>query len=234
MARAGQSRGLGAPLGASALLHVLVIALFVLQRGSAPPSMPPTYKVDLVAAPPGPRAQGVVSEQARPATTPDAPPPPRAATTPEKVAPIPTKTPPRTDPAPPATPMPPGAAKPTTPPQQAGGGPTGGKGTDVANVRTEGIAFPYPGYLQNIVRQVALCFTPPARTGNLRADVSFQVGRDGSVSEMRMVTSSGNYRFDNEARGAIECASDKFGALPTGFRDDVLPIVFSFDPSLLQ
>jgi protein TonB len=124
--------------------------------------------------------------------------------------------------------------KPTTPPQQAGGGPTGGKGTDVANVRTEGIAFPYPGYLQNIVRQVALCFTPPARTGNLRADVSFQVGRDGAVSEMRMVSSSGNYRFDNEARGAIESASAKFGALPSGFRDDVLPIVFSFDPSLLQ
>ena len=233
-ARAGGPRGLGVPLGASALLHAVVLALLLVQRGGTPPPMPPTYKVDLVAAPPGPRAQGAVSEQAAPATRPDAPPPPRAATTPEKVAPIPTKTPPRQDPAPPATPAPPGAAKTTTPPQRAGGGETGGKGTDVANVRTEGIAFPYPGYLQNIVRQVALCFTPPPRTGSLRADVSFQVRRDGSVSDVRMVTASGNYRFDNEARGAIECASAKFGALPAGFRDDVLPIVFSFDPSLLQ
>ena len=234
MARDGRPRGLGVPLGASAALHAVVIALFIVQRGSAPPPMPPTYKVDLVAAPPGPRAQGVVSEQAPPATKPDAPPPPRATTTPEKVAPIPAKTPPRKDPAPPATPAPPGAPKVTTPPQQAGGGATGGKGTDVANVRTEGIAFPYPGYLQNIVRQVALCFEPPRGTDRLRADVAFQVTRTGDVSEIRMVTPSGNYRFDNEAKGAIECAKVKFGALPAGFRDDVLPIVFSFDPSLLQ
>jgi periplasmic protein TonB len=176
----------------------------------------------------------VVSPQAPPATKPDAPPPPRAATTPEKVAPIPTKTPARADPAPPATPAPPTAAKPTTPPQQAGGGETGGKGTDVANVRTEGIAFPYPGYLQNVVRQVALCFEPPRGTDRLRADVAFQVMRTGDVSEIRMVTPSGNYRFDNEAKAAIECAQVKFGALPAGFRDDVLPIVFSFDPSLLK
>jgi periplasmic protein TonB len=232
--RAGGPRGLGMPLGASALLHAVVIAAFVVQRGGTPPPMPPTYKVDLVAAPPGPRAQGVVSEQAPPATKPDAPPPPRATTTPEKVAPIPTRTPPRTDPAPPATPAPPGTPRPTSPPQQAGGGQAGGKGTDVANVRTEGIAFPYPGYLQNIVRQVALCFEPPRGTDRMRADVSFQVRRDGSVSDVRMVSPSGNYRFDNEAKGAIECAQVKFGALPAGFRDDVLPIVFSFDPSLLQ
>ena len=79
-----------------------------------------------------------------------------------------------------------------------------------------------------------VCFTPPARTGALRADLAFQVARDGSVSEVRMVSSSGNFSFDNEAKGAIECASAKFGALPSGFRDDVLPVVFSFDPSLLQ
>ena len=234
LGRGTRPRGLGVPLGASVLLHAVVIALVVAQRGSGAPPMPPTYKVDLVAAPAGPRAQGVVSEQAPPATKPDAPPPPRATTTPDKVAPIPTKTPPRADPAPPATPSPPGTPKTATPPQQAGSGTAGGKGTDVANVRTEGIAFPYPGYLQNIVRQIALCFTPPARTGALRADLAFQVGRDGSVSEVRTVTSSGNSLFDNEAKGAIECASTKFGALPSGFRDDVLPVVFSFDPSLLQ
>jgi TonB family protein len=84
------------------------------------------------------------------------------------------------------------------------------------------------------VRQVALCFTPPPRTDALRADVAFQVLRDGTVSEVRMVTKSNNFRFDNEARGAVECASAKFGPLPAGFRDDVLPIVFSFDPTLLR
>jgi protein TonB len=231
---AGRRSGLALPLGVSALLHAGVLALLVFQRASGAPAMPPTYKVDLVAAPPGPRAQGVVSEKAPATANPETPPPPRAETTVDKVPPLPTKTPPRTDPKPPATPSPPGAPKTTTPPQQAGGGPTGGRGTDVANVRTDGIAFPYPGYLQNVVRQVALCFEPPRGTDRLRADVAFQVTRDGTASEMRMVTSSGNFRFDNEARGAIECASGKFGALPAGFRDDVLPIVFSFDPSLLQ
>ena len=36
--------------------------------------------------------------------------------------------------------------KPETPPPTAAGGATGGKGTDVANVDTPGIEFPYPGY----------------------------------------------------------------------------------------
>jgi protein TonB len=234
---ASQPRGLGVPLGVSAALHVVVLALLVLDRDPARPPMPPTYKVDLVAAPPGPRAQGVVTPSAPAPARPAAPPPPRAETPPTRMAPPPDtrrQPPARRDPAPPATPSPPGAPRTTAPPQQAGGGPTGGRGTDVANVRVEGIAFPFPGYLQNVVRQVALCFEPPRGTGALRADVAFLIRRDGSVAETRMVSPSGNFRFDTEARGAIECAATKFGALPTGFRDDVLPIVFSFDPSLLQ
>jgi hypothetical protein len=51
-----------------------------------------------------------------------------------------------------------------------------------------------------------------------------------------MRTRSGNYEFDQEAMGAIEAAArvNAFGPLPDGFADDVLPVIFSFDPRVLR
>ena len=105
----------------------------------------------------------------------------------------------------------------------------------MANVRTEGIEFPYPAYLQNIVRQIAQRFDPPRR-GALSAEVTFLLRRDGSVADIRMSTRSGNFEFDQEAMGAIEAAAraNAFGPLPDGFPDDVLPVIFSFDPRVLR
>ena len=53
---------------------------------------------------------------------------------------------------------------------------------------------------------------------------------------MRIVKRSGSYGFDLEAQGAIESASTAraFGPLPGEFRDDVLPVTFSFDPSVIR
>jgi len=118
----------------------------------------------------------------------------------------------------------------------AGGGPVGGKGTDVANVRSEGIEFPFPGYLNNIVRQIALNFKPRDRNSKLRAEVTFLIHRDGSVSNLKFVKRSGNYAFDLEAQSAVEAAARarSFGPLPGGFADDVLPVMFSFDPDFLK
>jgi hypothetical protein len=42
-----------------------------------------------------------------------------------------------------------------------------------------GIDFPFPGYLNNIVRQIALRFTPPERDARLRAEIMFLIHRDG-------------------------------------------------------
>jgi protein TonB len=125
---------------------------------------------------------------------------------------------------------------PNTPSPRAGGGPEGGRGTDVANVRIDGIEFPYSGYLANIVRQIALRFEPPNRNAPLKAEVSFLIHRDGSVTGQRIVVRSGVYAFDLEAMGAIEAAAaaHAFGPLPTGYAEDVLPVVFSFDPSLIR
>ena len=131
----------------------------------------------------------------------------------------------------------PPAAKPGVAPSApvAGGGSAGGRGADVANVHVDGIAFPYPGYLDNVVRQIALRFAPRGGS-SLTAVVAFLIRRDGSVSGMRLTTRSGVYAFDTEAMGAVDAAAQAraFGPLPQGFSDDVLPVIFSFDPRLIR
>lgn len=228
--------GLGGPLLVSVLLHGALVAAALLWKAGDARDLPPMYRVDLVAAPPGERAAGVVRETP-PAVTPptESKAPPKAETnTAEKVAPI--KPPTKAAKAPTRA-----TTNITKSPARAdlskaptvGGGPIGGQGTDVATVRTEGIEFPFPGYLQNIVRQIAINFKPK-NPGALRAEVFFMIRRDGSVTGFRFVTRSGNYAFDLEAQGAVEAASASFGALPAGFTDDILPISFSFDPARLR
>ena len=240
---ASRDLSLGRPIAFSAVLHVVAAAGFLLARSPAPVPMPPTYRVSLVAAPPGPRATGVVQPAPTPAPTPVAPAAtPRSRTVPPApVAAKPAAKPvPKKGAAPPpklATPSATTAPAPasTAPAPRAGGGPTGGKGADVANVQVDGIAFPYPGYLENVVRQIALRFKP-GRGGALTAVVAFLIRRDGSVTGIRLTTRSGVYSFDTEAMGAVDAAAQArvFGPLPQGFTDDVLPVIFSFDPRLIR
>jgi outer membrane biosynthesis protein TonB len=166
--------------------------------------------------------------------------PPRERATPNAT---PTKPKERTEPAPtPPKDTKTGDEKPAerTPPRRsplptAGGGPEGGRGSDVANVDIKGIEFPYPAYLQNVTRQIILRFTPPDGRP-LTAEVSFLIHRDGSVTNIQLFRGSGVFDFDLEARAAVEAAgrSGAFGALPAGFRDDVLPVYFTFDPRIIR
>ena len=227
--------GLGGPLALSVLLHASFVAAAVFWKGADIPDLPPMYRVDLVAAPAGERAAGVVRETPPVTPPPETKAPPRAETKAmEKVAPIKpptreakaptrattnvTKTPERVD---------------TKKAPTAGGGEVGGQGTDVATVRIEGIDFPFPGYLQNIVRQIALNFRP-RNPGALKAEVFFMIRRDGTVTGFRFIKSSGNYAFDLEAEGAVEAAKNAFGPLPTEFSDDILPVTFLFEPARLR
>ncbi|MBA3890023.1 MAG: TonB C-terminal domain-containing protein [Gemmatimonadaceae bacterium] len=239
--RPNEERGLALPMVLSVAVHAgLAFAMLAMQPDPRPP-LPAVYRVNLVAAPPGPRAIGVVQP---PAATPPAPqpapaqPPPRPVTQTPDVALTPRPvTPPRRT-AQQSTPTPASDAPrpaPSTPQPVAGGGPVGGTGTDVATVRTPGIEFPYGGYLDNIVRQLVLRFRPGGNRA-LVADVSFLIRRDGSVSDIRVLRSSGVYSFDVEAQGAIESAGQAraFGPLPRGFTDDALPVTISFTPSLFR
>jgi len=222
----------------SLVLHASLVVVALLLARTEQVALPAVYRVDLVAAPAGPRAIGQVSEQA-PTATPEPTPPPRRAEAPDE-SPVPSKAAPpvrRSRPVQRATPVPNAketSTRATTAPA-AGGGPTGGKGADVANVSVEGISFPYPGYLDNIVRQIALRFKPRGAQA-LVAEVTFFIRRDGSIMSFAFRRRSGSYEFDLEAQGAVEAAarSGSFGPLPDGFRDDVLPVIFSFDPQLLR
>ena len=100
-------------------------------------------------------------------------------------------------------------------------------------MKVDGIDFPYPVYLQNVVRQIALQFKPSAR-GALQAEVAFMIRRDGTIAGLRLTRRSSVFSFDQDALAAVELASRAFGPLPEGFSDDVLPVIFSFDPRLIR
>ena len=233
---ADERTSLGVPMVLSVLLHVAAGATLLFARATPHAPTAPIYRVSLIAAPAGERAIGVVQPTPAPAVaapvSPAPAPVPRAREmpVPERMT-VPTKVAP-TRVAKTATPN---AAKAvaTTKPPVAGGGPEGGRGADVANVKADGIAFPYPVYLANIVRQIALNFKPTAR-GALTAEVAFMIRRDGTVAGARLTRRSSVYSFDQDALAAIELASRAFGPLPDGFADDVLPVVFSFDPRLIH
>jgi periplasmic protein TonB len=226
---------LGPWVGASALLHAAAITGLVVLTSRAAAPLPPVYRVDIVAAPPGPRKEGVIVPEKT------LTPPPTEAPLPQRPQPLPTPplAPVKSAPAQPAPPRATPSAKAVTPTKpmpapKAGGGPEGGTGTDVANVHTVGVAFPFPDYLNNIVRQIALNFTPLNKSSGLTAEISFIIHRDGSVDSFRYVKRSGDYGFDLEAQGAFQAAAKSFGPLPQGYHDDALPVVFSFDPQLIK
>ncbi len=203
-------------------VHALAALFLVAGAAAARKPLPPTYRVHLVAAPEptedarkAPEAVDRPAEE-KPAPTPKAkspkstvspaPPPPVADNTKREAAP-------RTTPT--AAPLP--GEKPST-------------GSDVATVSTEGVEFPFPEYLQNIVAQVLRVWQRPRQSTPLEAEVSFFVHRDGSVSDLQFIRRSGNFGFDLEAQGAVEQAGGikAFRALPAGWDSDVLFVRFYF------
>jgi len=208
-------------LAGTAVLHALLVVA-VLFLAKAPPPVPGiVYQVNLIAAPAATQAQRVATEAV-------APPPPRTAPTATRT----TRTVPVTPPAPPraepkAEPAPP-VANPVVPLP----GETPGTGTSSTNVRIDGVAFPFPEYIANLVEQVNRRWSRPAMGTPLKAEVAFTILRDGTVKDIRFVQQSRNYAFDLDAMGAIEAAANAraFGPLPAGFVGDALPISFYFAP----
>jgi periplasmic protein TonB len=229
-------------IGTSTVLHAAAVAgFFAFSHPEPPKAMPPNYRVKLVAAPPGPRAIGQVTETPAPPVEKAKPTPP----TPKKPVPervVPAKKSAKVPKV--ATPTPPPKEKEKVvekekeeePPPKAGGGAEGGKGADVANITSPGVDFPFLAYLENVVRRIALEFKSPDPNSPLTAEVFFIIRRDGSVDSksIRILKKSGMFEFDLEARSAIQAAAKFFGPLPDAFADDALPIVFSFDPKLIR
>jgi outer membrane biosynthesis protein TonB len=193
------------------------------------------FRVQLVAAPLAAPTAGLTQPAPAPAPTkPVAPPVPKKS--PES-KPLPTKkkaAPVRTPP-PTSTTQAPAKSEPAPPAASS----TGGRGTDAANLVTPGIDFPYPGYINNIANSLIRQFNAiHTGRGALRAMVRFTIRRDGSVApeSIRMVTTSGMFTFDQDALAAVEAAANAnaFGPLPAGFREDILPVQFRFEPAILR
>lgn len=104
-------------------------------------------------------------------------------------------------------------------------------GEDI-DVRIEGLRRDYPAYYENIIRQINRCFRWRGAQ-DLTATVRFHIRRDGTVSDLSVVEPSGDFQFDFEAMGAVECAGSggRLGALPEDLPFDRLPIEFTFRPA---
>ena len=212
------------PLGLIGTLavHGAVIGVF-LGSPSGARSAPPVYRVRLIAAPD-------VTPEERPA------PPAIQREAAPKEPPVPAQKPPPKNTVSPAPPPPTAdarkreAAPRTTPKTRPIPGETPSTDSDAATVSTEGIEFPFPEYLQNIVSQVLQRWQRPLEGSPLEAEVSFMVHRDGSVTDLQFVKRSGDFGFDLEAQGAIEEAGrfKAFGGLPDGWVPDVLFVRFYF------
>lgn len=215
--------GANVPLGLIGTIgvHAAAMAVFLVSATGAR-SEPPTYRVRLIAAPD-------LVAGARPA-------PPavqREAAPPEPPAPT-RKPPPQNTVSPAAPPRVADTKKreaaPRTTPQPRAPGEAPSTGSDAATVSTEGVEFPYPEYLQNIVSQVLRRWQRPLDSTPLEAEVSFMVHRDGTVTDLQFVKRSGSFAFDLEAQGAVEEAGKymSFGELPEGWIADVLFVRFYF------
>ncbi|MBL0172642.1 MAG: TonB C-terminal domain-containing protein [Gemmatimonadaceae bacterium] len=236
---ASASGALRTGLAVSGVIHLSFLAALVVWGLQQDAPRPPIYRVELIGAPKGVRQAGVVtSKDAAMAST-------AAAPSGAERAPVEKALPSKKAPAaatPKATPSAvrskaagakaASATKAALP--KAGSGQDGGKGADVRNMRTEGIAFPFPGYLNNIVRQLTLAYSPRRVSAALVTEVKFVIRRDGSVTGIEIVKASGDRSFDLEAQATVESVGTArtFGPLPSGWSDDVLIVYFTFDYAL--
>ena len=209
-----------AAVAGTGVLHVVAVFALFSSTGMVDEIRPPVYAVELIAAPaprePQRRAPEAVQRPAEQPIPIEKPQRTSVAETPPTPQPEEREPAPRTDPV---EPLP--DVEPST-------------GSDPGTVKTEGVDFPYPEYIRNIVSQVYRQWSRPKGNVALRAEVLFLVHRDGSISGVQFTRRSGSFGFDLEAQGAIERASAQFGRLPEGFGNDVLPIHFFFDPSSIR
>lgn len=216
--RSGGTRPARSAVGASVVLHLALAAGIVAAALERPEALPEykVYRVDIFSPPP------------QVAGEPEAAKPKPAIVKPEQKqvavekAPAPKPTPAKNVSTPTAKSE---VAKGRNPDPKSL---VAGEGIDV---QMAGDEFPYPEYLENIILQLNRYFRWNGAP-NLEAKVGFEITKDGSVRNIRVINKSGNINFDLEAIGAIEQAGQRgaFGPLPKGWVPPRLPIAFSFLP----
>ena len=178
------------------------------------------YEVDMVAgeALEPPAVQQVAQTVEEPEPEPEEPEP--EPEEPEQTVPSPT--PQREAPRPQTRPDPQAEREETTRPAVGSGDLT---------MQIEGLQTRYSEYYANVIRTLYRFFRWN-EASRPNAEYFFYINRDGSVSDIRLVSTSGNIAFNLEAMGAIEAAGERkaFGPLPADYEGDRLPVLFSFAP----
>lgn len=220
--RAALQSGRAAAMALSIALHAGVTALVVWSALHATtPQSVSTVNIRFTPMP------GTV---APPQAKPKPPEPPRIAEPkPEPIKPAPTTTPPIRNSAPTSSfgrstkkasdvAQPP-AATTTAPPI-----PVGGTGVTAF----EGGEFPYPLYVEAMQRKIGTFWIGRPQVGaGVAAVVAFRIDRDGSLSESKIITSSGNSTFDRAALSAVR-SSSPLNPLPFGYNGTYLGVQLTF------
>jgi len=209
---------MGRFLAASAAFHALVAVLAILlgSRASSTMPLPPVYRVDLVTAaevaeratPPEPAPPEEVEEEA----------PPEPEEEPEAL-PEPDAPDPEPEPEPERDPEPEREEAEARPERAEQRGPS-------LPVTLEGEPFPFPWYLEQLVRKIERNWRPSSNT--LSATIHFRIDARGRIHEVEVHESSGNFLFDRAARRAVEAAGP-LPPLPDGYGGDWLGVYFVFD-----
>lgn len=237
----------GAPAFAlSILLHGGLIALAVWSAFHAKPAKPVQMVEIRFANFPRTVASAPAAPAARPATRPSTPaaqPPPLREPEPKILEPRPQ--PVNTTTAPPeknTVPLSPfgrstrkgsenpAAGKPPEPAPSAAPGigtaadvPIGGTGV----TGLEGGDFPYTLYVEGMQRRIGSNWFRPQVTAGASTVVYFRIQRNGTITDARVVTPSGNSTFDRAALSAVR-SSNPLTQLPPGYNGTYLGVHLTF------
>jgi protein TonB len=212
----------------SALFHVLLIATIAVSTLLTSDREPEyeAFAVKIISPPP--QVQGP-PEPAPPQEQPKIVAPPKEETPVEQPKPKETVVERPKQTTPPADTTPPVKAEPKP---VAGNNPDStSKGGEGLNIDIPGQEFPFPEYLENIVRQMYRYFRWEG-SSSPSARVTFCINRDGSVSGLRLRERSADWDFNTKVLSAVENAGKRgaFGPLPDGWVQDLLCVNFGFIP----
>ena len=101
--------------------------------------------------------------------------------------------------------------------------PVGGSGI----TGLEGGEFPYTLYLQGMHRRIGSNWFRPQAAPGSAAVIYFRIKRDGTISEAKVETSSGNSAFDRAALSAVR-ASNPLTPLPFAYNGTYLGVHLTF------
>ena len=210
---------------ASVVLHAAIIGTFVVtsMKLNRDRIEYPMVAINLVSPPPTElgEPEDIVT------TTP-------VVTTPEPEKPVEKKPEPKPKPKPQTQAATPQKVETKAPPKAAKGEnpkPVSVGGSDL-NIKQDGVAFPFPDYLETVVTLLSRALRPPRGTNGLSAEVTFNIQRDGSVTDVEIIRRSGNIAFDIAALDAVtkSAAAGRIPPLPKDYQNEYLPMNFTFAP----